>query len=163
MSHRSWPLAVWLVIFVSGPLVGCQADKSQPAEVHQMYLPNWISWQEAPNSLPPGAQMAILDGDPSKEGPFCMRLKFPDGYRVMPHWHPKTERVTVISGTLNLGFGDTFDSSKTHPLPAGTYGYWTPGTHHFAYAQGETILQLNSIGPWKINYVNPADDPRKNK
>ena len=79
----------------------------------------------------------------------------------MPHSHPKTERVTVISGTLNIGSGEKFDEQATHKLPAGTFGYWTPGVPHFAWTRGETVLQLNSVGPWQLNYVNPADDPRK--
>jgi len=149
---------------VSLASIGCKAnDHAADATGHRIYTPDQIEWKDASNSLPPGARVAILDGDPNKSGPFAMRLKFPDGYRVMPHWHPMTERVTVISGTLNLGFGDQFDQSATHPLPPGTYGYWTPGVHHFAWMKGETVLQLNSIGPWKINYVNPADDPRNAK
>jgi hypothetical protein len=145
--------------------IGCRSGDTpsavgpgETAGEHRIYLPEQIEWKDSPPSLP-GVKMAVLDGDPTKAGPFCMRLRLPDGYRVMPHWHPMTERVTVLSGTLQLGFGDTFDASKTHALPTGTFGYWTPGVHHFAYAQGETVLQLNSVGPWKLIYVNPADDP----
>jgi hypothetical protein len=154
MKRFQFSASVILTFF----LLGC---KSQSTMDHRIYRPDDIQWKDAPDSLPPGAKMAILDGDPAKEGPFCMRLKFPDGYRVMPHWHPRTERVTVIYGTLNLGFGDKFDEHATHALPEGTYGYWTPGVRHFAWAKGETVLQLNSIGPWQINYVDQADDPRK--
>jgi len=89
-----------------------------------------------------------------------MRLKFPDGYRVQPHSHPKIERVTVISGTLHFGMGDRFDANATRPIPAGSYGYWPAGMKHFAWSKGETVLQLHGIGPWQIVYVNPADDPR---
>jgi hypothetical protein len=108
----------------------------------------------------PGAKMAILEGDPSKEGLFTMRLKLPDGYRVFPHWHPKTERLTIISGTVNLGAGDRFDPKATQALAAGTYSSMPPKMTHFAWMKGETILQLSSIGPWEIIYVNPSDDPR---
>ena len=152
-----------IAVLVSA-LIGCQSTDvatTGSSAGHRMFRPEEIQWKDAPNSLPPGAQIAILDGDPAKSGPFCMRLKFPDGYKVMPHWHPRTERVTVISGTLNLGFGEAFDAHATHPLPAGTYGYWTPGVRHFAWMQGETVLQLNSIGPWQIDYVHASDDPRQ--
>ncbi|HUO05463.1 MAG TPA: cupin domain-containing protein [Candidatus Binataceae bacterium] len=134
------------------------AAASQPKWI--LYQPDQIVWQDGPPSLLPGAKMAILEGDPSKPGFFTMRLKMPDGYKVYPHWHPMTERLTVISGTVNLGMGDNFDPKATKPLAAGTYSSMPPKMTHFAYMTGESILQLSSIGPWAIIYVNPADDPR---
>lgn len=129
---------------------------------HGMLRPEQLKWQDA-RSLPPGARMAVLEGDPSKEGFFAMRLKFPAGYKVPPHTHPKVERVTVISGTLHLGMGETFDRSATTALPAGSYGFMPPGMKHFAATDGETEIQLATIGPWEINYLNPADDPRQKR
>jgi quercetin dioxygenase-like cupin family protein len=122
-----------------------------------------IKWKEGPPSLPKGAQIAVLEGDPNKEGPFAFRVKIPDGYRVPPHTHPKTERITVISGTFNVGMGDKFDEKKTRPMPTGTYGYWPAGMKHFVCAKGETVLQFHGMGPWSIKYVNPDDDPRHQK
>jgi len=104
--------------------------------------------------------MAILEGDPAKEGFFTMRLKLPDGYRVLPHWHPRTERLTIIQGIVNLGTGERFDTAATQTLPAGAYSSMPPKMPHFAWMRGETILQLSSIGPWEVVYVNPTDDPR---
>jgi quercetin dioxygenase-like cupin family protein len=157
-------IAALFVTAASFGQTGCAGkagnSNSHAPEAHRIYTPDQIDWKPGPPSLP-GVRIAILDGDPAKEGPFAMRLHFPAGTRIMPHWHPKTERVTVLSGTLRLGFGEKFDAAATHALPAGTYGYWTPGIRHFAFAEGETILQLNGIGPWEIIYVNPADDPRK--
>src|SRR5262245_7449553 len=72
-----------------------------------------LKWQAGPPSLPKGAQIAVLEGDPGKEGPFVFRVKVPDGYRIPPHTHPKTERVTVIAGTFNIGMGETFDEKAT--------------------------------------------------
>lgn len=117
-------------------------------------------WMEGPASLPKGAKMAVLEGDPNKEGLYVFRLKLPDGYRVPPHTHPKTERVTVIAGTFNLGMGEKFNADATRPLPTGTYGYWPAGMKHFVWVKGETIIQFHGIGPWSIKYINPADDPR---
>jgi hypothetical protein len=125
-----------------------------------LYVPSEIAWTPAPDSLPPGAKVAILEGDPAKEGFFTMRLLMPDGYRVAPHWHPNIERLTIISGTVNLGTGDRFDATATRALPAGTYSSMPPKMTHFAWMTGETVLQLSSIGPWQVVYVNPADDPR---
>ncbi len=122
-----------------------------------------IKWHEGPPSLPKGALIAVLEGDPSKEGPFVFRVKVPDGYRVSPHTHPKTERVTVISGTFNIGMGDKFDEKKTRALKAGTFGHWPAGMKHFVWAKGETVLQFHGNGPWSIQYVNPDDDPRNRK
>ena len=125
-----------------------------------LFKPDQIQWRDGPPSLLPGAKMAILEGDPAKEGFFTMRLKLPDGYRVFPHWHPRTERLTIIQGIVNLGTGDRFDTAATQTLPAGAYSSMPPKMPHFAWMRGETILQLSSIGPWEVVYVNPTDDPR---
>lgn len=122
-----------------------------------------IKWRDGPASLPPGAKMAVFEGDPMKDGPFVMRLWLPDGYRVPPHTHPKTERLTVISGTFNIGMGDKFDAKAGREMPAGSFGYWGAGMKHFAWAKGETVIQLHGIAPWSIQYVDPGDDPRNKK
>lgn len=123
-------------------------------------MPDDLRWQDGPPSLPKGAKIAVLEGDPSKEGPFLFRVKVPDGYRIPPHTHPKTERVTVVSGQFNIGMGDKFDEKALKPMPAGTYGFWEAGMKHFVQIKGETVAQFHGMGPWSIHYVNPADDPR---
>ena len=129
--------------------------------VHVTKTPDELTWGPAPPSLPPGAQLAVVSGDPSKAGlPFAMRVKFPDGYRVAPHWHPTDENVTVIQGTINIGTGDKFDESAAKQLPVGSFAVMPKKMHHFAWATGETIVQIHGTGPFAINYVNPADDPR---
>ena len=128
--------------------------------------PTELAWKAGPPSLPAGAQVTILEGDPSKEGPFVMRLKFPDGFTIPPHTHPRAERVTVIQGTFNVAEGDKIDkaSGKAKVMPTGSFGYWPARMHHYAWASGgETILQLHGQGPWGIEYLNPVDDPRKAK
>jgi quercetin dioxygenase-like cupin family protein len=158
-------------------IIGCAsamllAVVLQPAQVSaeethspdmQLYAPTSIEWKAGPAALPPGAKMAVLEGDPTKEGPFVVRFQFPDGYHVAPHTHPKTERVTVISGILYLATGEALDRTSAKKLPAGSFGYWPAGMKHTAWSEGETIIQLHGIGPWQINYVNPADDPRSAK
>ena len=118
-------------------------------------------WVSGPASLPKGAMIAVLEGDPNKEGPFAFRIKAPDGYQIPPHTHPKTERVTVLSGTFHIGMGEKFDAKATQAMPAGTYGHWPAGMKHFVRVEGETIVQFHGDGPWIITYLNPADDPRK--
>ena len=138
---------------------------AQPAQSLDMgfYGPETIEWKAGPAAIPPGAKMAVLEGDPTKEGPFVVRFQFPEGYHIPPHTHPKTERVMVISGTLFLAMGENLDRSAAKTLTAGTYGFWPAGMKHTAWSQGETVIQLHGIGPWQINYVNPADDPRNAK
>lgn len=131
-------------------------DKEAPS-IHKA---DEIRWKDGPGSIPPGAKLAVLEGDPTKEVPFVMRLKLPDGYRIPPHVHPKPERVTVISGTFNIGMGDKFDLSKGTAMPAGTFGRWMAGMKHFVWTKGETVIQLHGVGPWTIEYVDPKDDPR---
>ena len=122
-----------------------------------------IKWREGPPSLPKGAMISVLEGDPTKEGPFVFRVKIPDGYRVPPHTHPKTERVTVISGTFNIGMGDKLDESSGTPLTTGGFGLMPAGENHFAYTKTGAEIHLYAQGPIEFKYVNPADDPRNQK
>lgn len=129
-------------------------------EHHLVFQPGEIEWRPAPASLERGAEIAILEGDPSESGVFTMRIRMPDGFRIAPHWHPNVERVTVISGTFHLGPGDSLDKGAAQPLGPGSYTSMPPGMRHYAFAEGETVVQISTVGPWQINYVNPADDPR---
>ena len=134
-----------------------------PATGHAMYLPGDLKWSDAPASLPKGAKLAVLHGDPNAPGIFAMRLSLPAGYKVPPHWHPADEHVTVISGEFYMGMGDTWDEAKGHAMPVGAITIMPKGTRHFAWTKVETVVQLHAIGPWGINYVNPQDDPRNQK
>jgi hypothetical protein len=148
-------------LLISLPLVSVVGEEHEGA--FEIFSTSEIKWQEGPASLPKGAQIAVLEGDPAKQGPFVFRVKVPDGYRIPPHTHPKTERVTVISGTFHIGMGEKFDDKAAKAMPAGTYGYWESGMTHFVFVKGETIVQFHGMGPWSIKYVNPADDPRTQK
>ncbi len=138
------------------------AQKPTGAESHAIIaLPGKIAWAPAPPILPRGAELAVVEGDPSKAGSFTMRLRMPDGYRLPAHFHPVVEHVTVIQGTFRVGMGDKFDAATLSDLPTGTFAALAPGVRHFAQAKGETVIQLHGVGPWSLTYVNPADDPRK--
>ncbi len=156
---------VGLLMFVlSASLRGDQAPSGKHKEGgFEVFPVTKIVWKDGPPSLPKGAQIAVLEGDPNKEGPFVFRVKVPDGYQIPPHTHPKTERVTVISGKFNIGMGESFDEKSTKAMPAGTYGYWEAGMKHFVWIKGETVVQFHGMGPWSIQYVNPKDDPRNQK
>jgi ChrR Cupin-like domain len=149
----------WLALSTTVP---AQSQQSAPAD-HGIFTPAAILWKGGPAALPPGAKLAILEGDPAKEGPFTIRLSWPAGYKVPLHWHPNIEHTTVISGTLNLVMGEKLGETKGNKLPAGSFSFVPPKTNHFAWTEEGCVLQVHSIGPWGIVYVNPADDPRQAK
>ena len=122
--------------------------------------PSDLKWSDV-TSLPVGAKIAVIEGKMNEEGPITAQIKLPADYRVPAHWHPGVERVTVLSGTFNYGMGDSFDLKKTRALGPGSVVVMQPKMNHFVWTKDETVFQLNVMGPWRINYVNPADDPRK--
>src|SRR5215471_13665142 len=131
--------------------------------VKNAFTPDAMQYGPAPAFIPPGAQLAVLEGDPMGTGAYTIRLKAPAGYKIPPHWHPKRENVTVIEGTIKVGMGDKFDESKMMSFPAGSFAFLDPSMHHYAMMSGETTVQIHGMGPVKFNYVNPADDPSKKK
>jgi len=123
--------------------------------------PNEIMWAPAPPSLPSGAQLAVISGDASKRGgTYALRLKVPDGYVFKPHWHPQNVNVTILSGGLGIGMGDKFDESNGQIVKTGGYILEPKEMHHYAWAQGPTIIEVYGEGPFGMNYVNSSDDPR---
>jgi quercetin dioxygenase-like cupin family protein len=128
---------------------------------HLVYSPADVEWQAGPGSFEPGAEFTVLEGDPSEPGVFTMRIRMPDGFVIAPHWHPNVERVTVLSGTFHLGSGERLDRSAARALEVGSYFSLPPRTPHYAITEGETVIQLTSVGPWQINYVDAGDDPRR--
>jgi quercetin dioxygenase-like cupin family protein len=149
-------IPLWLAADTSAPPVAAV----DPQMI--VLTPDEIEWAAGPPSVPAGAEAALIEGDPSVAGEvFVLRLRFPAGYTLPPHVHPADERVTVISGTLNLGMGETLDRERGRPLPAGSQFMMPPGHAHYVWtADDEVVIQLTSIGPWDIRYVDPADDPR---
>lgn len=135
-------------------------SQEQKAE-HILLTPAEIKWVDGPPSLPVGARVAIIEGDLKKAEPIAFRLKLPANYKIMPHTHPGFEHVTVLSGTFYLGPGDTFDPAKAKELPVGSFAVFSPNHTMFGFTKEKTIIQVHAVGPWGINYVNPADDPRK--
>ena len=137
--------------------------RSKAAVDHVMFEPSQLTWGQGPPSLPSGAKATVLEGDPNQEGPFTLRLQMPAGYRVMPHSHPADEHITVIEGTLFMGLGDQFNENTMKPLERGSFSMMKAGTTHYVMTKTGATVQLHGIGPWNINYVNPADDPREQR
>ena len=130
-------------------------------EPHHTVVPSdAVTWGPAPPSLPPGAQAAVLLGHPAREGPFVLRLKFPPGFTVPPHRHSKDELLTVIAGRFGVGAGERLERQAANLLPAASFVHLPAGMPHFAWAEGETIVQINGVGPFDVKYVDPRDDPR---
>ncbi|HBJ85031.1 MAG TPA: hypothetical protein DDZ88_14405 [Verrucomicrobiales bacterium] len=161
---RNHLLAILITVVLPLPLIVGQHSAHKTESAHAaFYPPADIQWKDGPASLPKGAKIAVLEGDPAKEGMFVMRVRVPDGFHIPAHTHPKPERVTVLQGTFKLAMGDHLKQSDARALPAGTYGVWPPGMVHAVWTEGETIVQFHGMSPWVINYVNPADDPRNAK
>jgi quercetin dioxygenase-like cupin family protein len=143
-------------------LVYGSASVAETIDTHKTFLPHKIKWGPAPSGLPAGAKAALLYGDPQKAGMFAVRLKMPMGYAIPPHVHRQPEIVTVISGKFSLGMGQTADPANLETLPSGSFSSMPQGVVHYVYVNEDAIVQINAIGPWQIDYVNPKDDPRLN-
>src|SRR5271170_2264992 len=152
------------LLFLVSALAAAVLLAAQSTPAQYAFTPDQVKYGPAPAFLPPGAQLAVLEGDPmAVSGDFTIRLKMPDGYKVAPHTHPNRENVTVLSGTLKVGMGDQFDASKMMSFGAGSFAYLDPSVHHYAAASGETVIQIHGMSPVKFNYINPADDPSMKK
>ncbi len=131
------------------------------AQTMQSFTPDTVNWKDEP-ILPKGAKSVILVGDPTKAGVFIAWLKFPANYPIPPHTHPYAEVVTVLSGKLGNGMGETFDKTKGEVLDTGSSFVLPTGHTHYVWTTDqETIVELIATGPWDITYTNLKDDPRK--
>ena len=127
-----------------------------------VFTPDSIPYGPAPAFVNPGAELAVLEGNPmAASGDYTVRLKMPAGYTIAPHWHPKRENVTVISGTFKVGMGDKFDEASMGTFPAGSFAYLDPDMHHYAMAADAVVVQIHGVAPVQFNYVNPNDDPSR--
>jgi ChrR-like protein with cupin domain len=131
------------------------------SQSHLVTPADQVQWGPAPPVLPPGAQISVLEGDPSAKGTVTLRLRLPANYTIPPHWHSMTERVTVLSGALNVGMGAILDRQASQKLEPGGFAYLPASMNHFAWTATPTVVQINLEGPFDIFYVNPADDPQK--
>ena len=143
-------------------MIGTVVLFAQSGKLQNTYTPAQIKWGPPPPFVAAGAQLAVLEGNPMADsGDFTIRLKMPAGYKIAPHWHPKRENVTVISGSFKVGMGDKVEAAKMMTFPAGSFAYLDPDMHHYAMAVGPTVVQVHGMSPLQFNYVNPADDPSK--
>jgi anti-sigma factor ChrR (cupin superfamily) len=129
-------------------------DTKESAEVHKIVHFGDLKW----TAIIKGCELAPVAGDPSAEGvPFVLRLRCADGSKIPAHWHPTDENVTVLKGTFLVGMGETFDESKLQPMNVGNFIAMPKDMKHFGLCKGETIVQVHGVGPFKVNWVNPAE------
>jgi len=119
-----------------------------------------LNWGPAPPVFQPGSRMAVLHGNPGEAGLFTVRLEMPSGYQIAPHFHPMDELVTVISGTLLVGTGDSLDAGRARTLRPGDFIALDANLHHWAIARGRTVIQVHCNGPFALTYINPRDNPQ---
>lgn len=171
MNSNKLRVSALLAALALAPLAVAQ-DKAKPAAPaakpaaaaaagHKMWAAKDLDWKDLPSIA--GAKIAILEGPMSESGPFIARIKMPSGGKIPPHWHPGVEHVTVISGSFAMATGEKWDDKALHALGPGDVMIMQPKAPHYAQAKGETIVQIHGMGPWAVNYVNPADDPKNKK
>jgi quercetin dioxygenase-like cupin family protein len=152
---QSQKLVLALGLLLAGTAIAFAQDMRPPINADD------VKWGPVPPNIAAGAQLAVISGDPSKEGPFVMRLKMPAGYKVPAHYHPQYENVTVLTGEFHVGMGDKLDTDKGMLLRPGGYVEAPAKMHHYAWVTSDTIVQVAGPGPFGIIYVDPADDPSK--
>lgn len=134
-------------------LIAQSGGQDVPSGFHDVRVQE-IHW--VPNPAVPGAQVAVLLGNPGQPGPLVVRVRFPANTIVPPHTHPEARTYTVLAGTWKLGFGDTYDAGKLRSYPAGSLYRLPPKVPHFqASGDGETIVQVESIGPSATDFIKP--------
>ena len=160
MPRRSSFFAVAVVLVLASAAAVADDKAAQPASSGDMSEMRSGALQWGPLDLPgfvPGMKVAVLSGDPFKEGPYTIRLQFPAGYAFPAHWHPNVENLTVISGTLKLGMGDKTDAAKLQTYAPGDFLYIPPEHPHFGGAEGETVIQLHGPGPFGVTVVEKME------
>jgi quercetin dioxygenase-like cupin family protein len=162
LEERRLAMRIRLAVVLALLTLVCGASPAGAADVpHGMFTPNAIKWGDAPPSVPKGAKLAVLYGDPDKDGLFVIRVKLPANYKIAAHSHPTDEVVTVLSGTLHVGMGDKLAPAKAKAFPAGSLIVAPAKTNHFVLTKQPVVIEISSIGPLAFTYANPADDPSK--
>jgi quercetin dioxygenase-like cupin family protein len=152
-------MKVRLLLTLAG-LISFAVPASIAQDAMKVVTADELVWKDEP-VLPKGAQSAFLIGDPSKAETIVLRSKFPPHYKVPPHYHSfSSEVVTVLSGTCWNGMGDDMDKGVMLK-PGSVFVLPANHAHQIWTTDEEVIIQVQFTGPGDINYINPADDPRK--
>jgi anti-sigma factor ChrR (cupin superfamily) len=146
------------VVLAFGALVATslagQAGKAHASPAHKVVHSSDLKW----TPIMKGCELAAVAGDPSAQGePFVLRIRCADGTKIPAHWHPTDENLTVLRGIFLVGMGETFDETKLTPMNVGNFTIVPKEMRHFALCKGETTVQVHGAGPFKVNWVNPAE------
>jgi len=161
MKHRSFSSSTFLLAAAVCMMpAGAFAAEPAPMGGATVMTPDQLKWGDAPPSLPKGAKIAVLHGDPAKEGTFVFRLKLPANCKIAPHTHPSAYTVTVLSGTPSVGMGEKLDTKALHALKPGSFHYLPAKTNHYWLLKGPAEIEVQGTGPFGITYANPADEPK---
>ena len=155
--HRLLRAFCLLAVVVAAPALAATPDEQSKVALNAKEL----RWVIGPPSLPQGARIAVLYGDPASAAPYVMRIKTPAGFKWRSHWHSTGQAVTVLSGAVYVGYGDRWDDRTTEVLRPGGFHFLPAHTHRYLYTKSATIFEVQGQGPFDVNYVNPEDDPAK--
>ncbi|HET9598747.1 MAG TPA: cupin domain-containing protein [Anaeromyxobacteraceae bacterium] len=157
-ARRAFLLSFLALATLSGRALA--ADKEGAAPGVMAVTPSEITWGAQGGMAMQGMEQAKLVGDPTKPGPYTIRLKFPAGYKLAPHTHPDSREVTVLSGTWYTGYGEKADPAKLKALPAGSFYTEPANVAHYVEVREPVVLQVSGHGPSGRKFVNPADAPK---
>jgi uncharacterized RmlC-like cupin family protein len=122
--------------------------------------PSEMKWGAQGSLAMAGMEQVNLVGNPSKPGPYTLRLKFPAGFKLAPHTHPDDREVTILSGTWYTGYGERFEEAALKALPAGSFYTEPANVSHFVEVREPVTIQVSGTGPSGRRFVNPADDQK---
>jgi quercetin dioxygenase-like cupin family protein len=145
-----------LTLAVVGTTTGVAAVAQSGTPAAFAVTPTEMKWTTQGGLAAPGMEQLSLVGDPSKPGPYTLRLKFPKGFKIAPHTHPDSREVTIISGTFSTGYGETFEKANLKVLPAGSFYTEPANVPHYIEIEEDVVLQVSGLGPSQRNFVSPA-------
>jgi mannose-6-phosphate isomerase-like protein (cupin superfamily) len=139
-------------------LVGCVGKNFGAGSAHAprpaiQHTANEIVFRPGPPNMPKGVEMVVLEGDPKAEGTFTIRLKAPASFSLAPHTHPADERVTVLEGTVSVGFGSATDRTTAKTFGAGSFYLNPANVAHYVFSDEGATLQITGEGPWRVDFL----------
>lgn len=143
---------------IAALLLSLAAGANPPGTIQ--LLPQDVAWKPASPGMPAGTQIAVLEGDPKAAQWFTIRLKVPAGAVIRPHWHPRDERVTILSGAVAVGFGETVDAAAVKRFGPGGFYVNPAHSRHYVLFPEASVVQVTGVGPWEVHFLDAAPGAR---
>jgi quercetin dioxygenase-like cupin family protein len=150
MNYRSKLLLAALCALTSLVFLAPARTAVADGMKHGVVSSDTLAWGLFDPSQPQGLQIAVLYGDPSKPGPFAVRLKIPAGLEIGSHTHTNAEFVTIVSGNAKVSWGIKADVMAGDDLVPGSFFWMSGGDHHDLKAIDETVVELHAMGPFDL-------------